>query len=188
MKKQSISNYHVVKQVLNLDVSKPNKVDSVYYEYCGMFNGTESQASKYCTRLDKEDPNNKKISKLAHYELPPVFTRVEYSFLDDTAGWIEFITDNGAHELRGYNTATTVKLLNSQWTDIVTCLSNRCHDHSDIDQIIYEIINCTGIEPKTLSVSVDIAYKRAKHNQELRQKQTQDNINKLDLSKLEEIK
>lgn len=185
--KKNLTNFHIIKQVINIDRSKPHGVDSMYYEYCNMFSGTESQASRYCTRLDKEDPDNKKISKLVHYELPPVFSRVEFSFVEDTSGWVEFITDNGSFELRGYNNTATIKLLNSQWLGVVTCLSDRCHAHPDIDQIIYEIINGTGIEPKNFDVSADVAYKRAKERQELRQKQTQETLNKLDLSKLESI-
>lgn len=182
--------YHLVKCVTTCDnTTKPQRA-TIHYEYCGKINGTDSQVNKHCITLDKEDPNNKALKKLKYHEFPSVFTRVSHEYVEDTENWSFFFTTT--HGLRGYDgvPTATLKLMEPQWIGILTALAREKTESAD--QIIYEIINGINLN---LSLStydkkdIDVvnAYNRAKSRQEELQRKTQENINKLDLSKLEDI-
>lgn len=100
--------WHVLREVLLMDHTKPSSWGGMHYEYVEKINGTESKIGKYCEKLEEKDPVNVERQKAkqrhdqewlsAHHP----YNHHTYIFVSDTDGWHGYITREGLFELRGF--------------------------------------------------------------------------------------
>lgn len=108
MAKTKSQDWHILREVLLMDHTKPNSWGGMHYEYVELFNGTESKAEKHCEKLEEKDPVNVERSEAklrndvdwltAHHP----YNHHTYICLSNTPGWYDYITRSGLFELRGF--------------------------------------------------------------------------------------